>query len=122
MGYTRRPMRNLLPTLAMIACLTALACDRSTDLAGVSEAQFASTMADLRRIERNATLDSAAKTMARRDVLQERDLTPEALEAAARALARDVTRSTEVWSRIDSLAATDTAVITGGLEEPDTGQ
>ncbi len=106
----------------MTACLTALACDRSTDLAGMSEAQFASTMADLRRIQLNPALDSAARTIARREVLQERDLTPEALEAAARALARDVRRSTEVWSRIDSLAAGDTASSIGGSEEPDTGQ
>jgi hypothetical protein len=115
-------MSKFLPVLAMISCLTALACDRATDLAGMSEAQFASAMADLRRIERNAALDSAAKTIARRDVLQERDLTPEALEAAARALARDVRRSNEVWSRIDSLVATDSAVSTGGLEEPDTSR
>jgi hypothetical protein len=115
-------MSKLLAVLATIACLTALACDRSTDLAGMSEAQFASTMADLRRIELNPALDSAARTIARREVLQERDLAPETLEAATRALARDVRRSNEVWSRIDSLVATDSAVSTGGLEEPDTGQ
>jgi len=106
----------------MIACLTALACNRSADLAGVSETQFALTMAELRRIERNIALDSAAKSIARDNVLQERDLTPEALEAAARALAGDVRRSTEVWSRIDSLASMDTSVSTGGSEEPDSGQ
>lgn len=114
-------MRKLLPALAMIACLTALACNRSTDLAGVSETQFVLTMAELRRIERNAALDSSAKSIARDNVLQERDLSAEALEAAARALSRDVRRSTEVWSRIDSLVATDTSVSTGGSEEPDSG-
>ena len=122
MGYTRRPMRKLLPALAMIVCLTALACNRSTDLAGVSETQFALTMAELRRIERNVAMDSAAKSIARDNVLQERDLTAESLEAAARALAGDVRRSTEVWSRIDSLAAMDTSVSTGGSEEPESGQ
>ena len=73
----------------------------------MSEEEFVHTMAELRRLERDLTLDSAARTTARRNALQERDLTPEALEAAARALADDPKNALAVWARIDSLAAAD---------------
>ncbi|HUF29750.1 MAG TPA: hypothetical protein VMM77_03730 [Gemmatimonadaceae bacterium] len=114
-------MRTLLLMLTMLASFATVGCDRSTALAGLSEQQFVSTMASLRRIERDATLDTAAKRIARRDVLQERDLNAEALESAARALATDPVRANEIWARIDSLATQDTAS-TEGLEELQTGQ
>lgn len=72
-------------------------------------------MAELRRIEQDITMDSAARTTARRNTLQERDLTPEQLEAAARSLAEaDPDHALALWQRIDSLATA------GSIEEPDT--
>jgi hypothetical protein len=98
-------MRRLLPLFSIGLLFTAApACDRSTDLAGMSEEAFVSAMASLRRIDRDAALDSAAKTTARESTLQERNLTSAQLEAAARALARDPEHAVGVWSRIDSLA------------------
>lgn len=93
--------------------LPLLSCDRSDDLAGIGETRFVGTMAELQRIERDLTLDSAGRTTARRNTLQERDLTPEQLEAAARALADDPTRAQVLWAQIDSLSrvAPDTAPV-----------
>jgi hypothetical protein len=97
---------RLLRLISILLWLSALpACDRSSGLPGMSEEEFVHTMAELRRVERDATLDSAARTTARRNTLQERDLTPEALEAAAKALADDPDRALAVWTRIDSLAS-----------------
>ena len=96
-----RLLRLISPLLFLAA---APACDRSNGLPGMSEEEFVHAMAELRRIERDVSLDSAARTTARRNTLQERDLTPEALEAAARALADDPEHALAVWQRIDSLA------------------
>lgn len=93
---------RLISPLLMLAAVAA--CDRSSGLPGMSEEEFVHTMAELRRIERDVTLDSAARTTARRNTLQERDLTPEALESAARALAESPDHALVVWERIDSLA------------------
>lgn len=98
---------RLPPILAILALLAAAACEPSTDLAGVSEETFVRTMADLRRIERDITLDSVQKAEARDAALQERNLTPAELEAAARALADDAPRAVSVWARIDTLAMFD---------------
>lgn len=111
-GYTRRLMRLLLQLISPLLLLAAVpGCDRSSGLPGMSEEEFVHTMAELRRIERDVTLDTAARTTARRNTLQERDLTPEALEAAARALANDPGRAIQVWARIDSLATMDPSAV-----------
>lgn len=70
----------------------------------MSEQVFIETMAELRRIERDVSLDTASKAERRRNTLQERDLTPEQLEAAARDLADDPERALQVWGVIDSLS------------------
>jgi hypothetical protein len=90
-------MLILLPTLGA-------ACTRSRDLAGMTDSTFVATMAALRHIERDEQLDSAARTTARATTLQERDLTPEELERAARALASDPARAETLWARIDTLS------------------
>ncbi|HEU4563412.1 MAG TPA: hypothetical protein VFS05_02140 [Gemmatimonadaceae bacterium] len=88
------------------ACVAALVmaagCGRRGAPAGMSEQTFVTTMAALEAITRDSTRDSVAKAAARRKVLQERGLTPAELERAARSLARDPRRATELWSRIDS--------------------
>jgi hypothetical protein len=103
-------MRLLLLICPLLLLAAMPACDRSSGLPGMSEEEFVRTMAELRRIERNVTLDSAARTTARRNTLQERDLTPEALETAARALAADPNHALEIWARIDSLASLDPTI------------
>ena len=79
-------------------------CQRGRDIAGVGDSTFVQTMAALHRIEVDPTLDSAGKAAARRAVLQDRGLSPEQLERAARALADDPARAATIWSRIDSTA------------------
>jgi hypothetical protein len=108
---------RLLPLLSVSFLLaTTPACERSTDLAGMSEERFVSTMVELRRIDRDLMLDSATKSTARSGTLQERNLTPAELEAAARALAREPAYALEVWARIDTLAMQQDSV---PPEEPD---
>ena len=107
---------RLLPLISIVLVLAAApACERSTDLAGMSEADFVSAMSALRRIERDATLDSTTKAIAREVTLQERNLTPEQLEAAARDLAEDPVHALSVWARIDTVAREEPAIT-----EPDT--
>ncbi|HSJ63062.1 MAG TPA: hypothetical protein VK922_04050 [Gemmatimonadaceae bacterium] len=103
-------MRRLRFAFLTLLLATASGCERSTGLAGLSEEEFVSAMAALRRIERDVTLDSATKATARVNTLQERNLTPPELEAAARALAGDPERALTVWSRIDSLATAEPGV------------
>lgn len=109
-------MRLRLISLVLVLTIVP-GCDRSNGLPGMTEEEFVQTMAELRRIEQDFTLDSAARTTARRNTLQERDLSPEELEAAARALAEaDPDHALKVWERIDSLATA------GSAEAPDTTQ
>jgi hypothetical protein len=96
---------RLLPLLPIVFVIAfAPGCERSTELAGVSEARFVATMAALRRIERDIMLDSAQKAAARDEALQEGNLTPAQLESSAQALARDPAHALEVWARIDTIA------------------
>jgi hypothetical protein len=57
-------------------------------------------MAQLYAIDSNRTLDSAARAASRRRVLSEHGLTPNRLEQAARRLADDPKRASDVWSAI----------------------
>ena len=109
---------RLLPLVSIVLVLAAApACERSTDLAGMSEEDFVSAMSALRKIERDATLDSTTKAIAREVTLQERNLTPELLEAAARELAADPAHALTVWARIDTVAG-----LEGEVSETDTTQ
>lgn len=77
---------------------------------GVSDSAFVASMADLRRIGAVGA-DSTATSAARRRVLQQRGLTTEQLERAARALAADPERATAIFEAIQrrAVAPTDTA-------------
>jgi len=90
---------------ALIVCLGAAGCHRGEIVAGVSDSSFVRAMAELRRVNSDAALDSAAKASARAAVLQREGLTPAQLERAATALADDPGRAGAVFAAIDSAAS-----------------
>lgn len=90
--------------LLLMLLLGTAACNGGGRLAGVSDSTFVATMAELRRVEQQADLDSAQRDSARGVTLQRRGLTPEELEAAAEALAADPERAMELWRAIDEKA------------------
>ena len=76
---------------------------------GVSDSAFVATMADLRRV--NGPPEGSPEMVAMRQrVLQQRGLTGEQLEQAARALAHQPERATKIFQAIQrrTVAATDT--------------
>ena len=72
---------------------------------GVSDSAFVATMADLRRTG-GAPEGSPAQVAMRQRVLQQRGLTGEQLEQAARALAHDPERATKIFEAIQRRSAT----------------
>lgn len=88
-----------------------LACAPGSTLAGVGDSTFIAAMAELRRIEQDPALDSAARASARQVVLQQRGLTPASIEQAARALAKEPERAMRVWQAIDRRVAEDTTAL-----------
>src|SRR5215213_7450059 len=87
--------------VAALVVLASVACRRDEIISGVSDSAFVGAMAELRRIQNDASLDSARRKMARDSVLQGRGLTPAEMERAARALARDPERASALWQEID---------------------
>ena len=85
------------------------ACARGESSTGVSDSTFVATMAELRKIQEDPALDSAARDSARTRVLQSRGLTASTLEQAARALAKNPARAAEVVQEIDRQVRGDTA-------------
>lgn len=77
-------------------------CGRGEIVDGVTDSTFVATMAELRRVDANIALDSAARAAARAAVLQRRGLSAGALERAAQALADDPERAGVLFARIDS--------------------
>ena len=69
-------------------------------MAGVTDSSFVATMTALTRINQDGSLDSASRAAARDSVLQARDLTPDDLERAARALEDDPERAMALWLEI----------------------
>ena len=93
-------MWRLHPVHALALVMALSACEGGQRLAGVSDTTFVRTMAELRVAHSRAWPDSAAKAAALDSILQSRGLTPEQLEAAARALAQDPERAVEIWRAI----------------------
>lgn len=89
--------------------LTVGAGCHGTSATGISDSTFVRTIAALHEINADTALDSAGRAHARTQLLQERGLTPDALERAARALAADPERALAVWTAIDEHARTDTS-------------
>lgn len=98
--------------LALLVALPVVACGGGELVPGVREATFVATMAELRRAE-GTTLDSAARAVARRRILQQRGLTVDELERAARALAADPPRAIAVWQEIERQAVSADSGSTG---------
>jgi len=71
---------------------------------GVSDSAFVATMAELRRAE-GSTTDTVALAAARRRILQQRGLTVEQMDRAARALANDPQRAADLFGAIDKRVA-----------------
>jgi hypothetical protein len=87
---------------AFLAILLA-ACSPGEIVPGVRDSTFVATMADLRRVE--ATAENTSELAAsRRRILQQRGLTAEQLESAARALGDDPERALAIWRAIDKRA------------------
>ena len=95
-------MQRRLRHPAFLAIVLA-ACARGEIVPGVRDSAFVATMADLRRAE-GTTTDTAALGATRRRILQQRGLTVEQLERAARALAGDPARAVRLWQAIDTRA------------------
>ena len=95
---------------ALLALLVA-ACAGGELVPGVRDTTFVATMAELRRAE-GTVRDSAARAAARRRILQQRGLTVDQLERAARVLAADPPRAIAVWQEIERRAVVpDSAVV-----------
>lgn len=71
---------------------------------GVSDSAFVATMAELRRAE-GSTTDTVALAAVRRRILQQRGLTVEQMDRAARALANDPKRASDLFVEIDKRAS-----------------
>jgi len=95
-------MQRLSHVFLILACAV-VGCARGDIVPGVSDSTFVSTMAELRRAE-GSTTDSAALSAARRRILQQRGLTVEVMDRAARALANDPARATALFDAIEKHA------------------
>ena len=100
-------MRARLLRVAAVAA-AAVGCRPGAATGGVDDSTFVATMAELRRIQSDVTLDEARRAAARDSVLQRRGLTPQDLVRAAQAMAADEQRATRVWQSIDRRARGDT--------------
>ena len=95
-------MQRLSHVFLMLACAV-VGCARGDIVPGVSDSTFVYTMAELRRAE-GSTTDSAALGAARKRILQQRGLTVEVMDRAARALANDPARATALFDAIEKHA------------------
>ena len=85
----------------MVALLLVSAgCGKADAAGGVSDSLFVATMAELRAVSGNRTLDSASVATQRAAVLRKRGLTAEQLQRAAHALADDPDHASKVWQAI----------------------
>lgn len=98
--------------MAFLACVVA-ACKGGEIIPGVSDSTFVATMADLRRAEA-IEHDAAALAASRKRILQQRGLTPERMESAARKLGEDPDRAVAIWQAIERRAVQPEAPTTSG--------
>jgi hypothetical protein len=95
-------MQRLSHVFLILACAV-VGCARGDIVPGVSDSTFVSTMAELHRAE-GSTTDTAALAAARKRILQQRGLTVEVMDRAARALANDPKRAADVFDAIEKRA------------------
>ena len=80
-------------------------CRGSEVIPGVTDSLFVATLSDLRRIDATmAASDSAGRAAARQRILQQRGLTVDRLDAAARALATDPERAVALMRAVEQRA------------------
>jgi hypothetical protein len=91
---------------ALLLTLIAASCRQEEIVGGVTDSVFVGTMVELQRINRDPLRDSVGRASGRDSVLQGRGLTPEALERAARELARDPDRAAALMQKIAEAAMT----------------
>lgn len=115
------PARRLALLVAVAAPLTGGGC-RGGELpgGGVSDTLFVRTMVDLRRVQSDATLDSAGRAEARREVLEKHRVTPAQLEEAAGELADEPERVSQLWQEVERRLATD--AMRSGQGRPEASQ
>ena len=101
-------MRRILGIHALALVMATASCERGQLVSGVSDSAFIAAMVELRRIQENPSLDSAARDAARAMVLQSRGLSPADMERAARAIADDPRRASEIIQTIDRRVSGDT--------------
>ena len=95
-------MQRLSHVILVLACAV-VGCARGDIVRGVSDSTFVSTMAELRRAE-GSTTDTAALAATRKRILQQRGLTVEVMDRAARALANDPKRAAALFDAIEKHA------------------
>lgn len=84
---------------------SASGCRGSEIIRGVTDSLFVATLSDLRRIDATMVAsDSAGRAAARQRILQQRGLTVDRLDAAARALAKDPERAVALMRAVDQRA------------------
>src|SRR4051812_40005830 len=96
-------MQRLSHVILVLACAMVGGCARGDIVPGVSDSTFVATMAELRRAE-GSTTDTAALGAARRRILQQRGLTVEVMDRAARALANDPDHAADLFDAIEKRA------------------
>jgi hypothetical protein len=96
---TRATAGVLLVGLALAGCRR----DRSADL-GIPDTTFVATLGELRRTERDTSLDATMRDSTRRMILRHHKVTPAQLEYAARRLAGSPTRASDLWRKVENPA------------------
>ncbi len=97
---------RFLVTLLLTGALAA--CESSAEPSSAVDSLFVNTMADLRRIRADRTLDSTARDSAREATLERHGVSADELVDMARELARDPGRALEDWREIERLTVQDT--------------
>jgi hypothetical protein len=69
---------------------------------GMSDTTFVHSMIDLRRNAQDTTVDALMRDSTRHMILERYKLTPEQLDAAARALSAQPTRAESLWKLVDA--------------------
>jgi len=95
-------MQRLSHVTLILACAV-VGCARGDIVPGVSDSAFVAAMADFRRAQ-GSTSDTVALAAARHRILQQRGLTVEKMDRAARALANDPQRAADLFDAIDKRA------------------
>lgn len=112
-------MHRRRPSVAALAVVALAACARAGDSPSARDSSFVATMIELRALPSAPPEPPGRDRAARQAVLRRRGTTPAELEALARELARDPTRATAVWRKIDQGAAAASVAVPPSFPSPD---